>query len=191
MRLAVSRDWGTLDDDAPEWTSLEFEFSKYFDLGPSQQSRKRVLAFNIWASDVPTWDDSHFDDRGNEILHHPPLFAGSTLGGLDRQRGFPGDRYHDRSALNYTVEYRVMPHWSPFPSIPLINKLDIPWWQWVVFMEAGRVADEWDIGELHDDMKFSFGGGLRISVEGLIIRLDLAASEEGGAVQMFIGHAFE
>lgn len=40
-------------------------------------------------------------------------------------------------------------------------------------------------------MKFSFGGGVRISVEGLIIRVDLAASREGGEVQMFIGHAFE
>ena len=191
MRFAVSRDWGTLDDDAPEWTSLEFEYSKYFDLGPSPRNRQRVLAANIWTSHVPTWNDSHFDDLGNEILHRPPLFAGSTLGGLDRQRGFPSDRYHDRSALNYTLEYRVMPYSDPFSSIPLINKLDIPWWQWVVFAEAGRVADEWDLGELHEDMKFTFGGGLRISVEGLIIRLDLAGSEEGAEVQMFIGHAFE
>ena len=58
-------------------------------------------------------------------------------------------------------------------------------------MEAGRVADEWDIGEFHKDMKFSFGGGVRISVEGLIIRVDLAGSKEGAEVQMFIGHAFE
>ena len=175
----------------PEWTSLEFEYSKYFDLGASKRSRKRVLAANIWTSHVPTWNDSHFDDQGNEVLHRPPLFAGSSLGGLDRQRGFASDRFHDRSALNYTLEYRVMPHWSPFPNIPLIKKLNIPWWQWVVFMEAGRVADEWDIGEFHKDMKFSFGGGVRISVEGLIIRADLAASKEGGEVQMFIGHAFE
>ncbi len=191
MRFAVSRDWGTLGDDAPEWTSLEFEYSKYFDLGASKRSRKRVLAANIWTSHVPTWNDSHFDDRGTEVLHRPPLFVGSSLGGLDRQRGFASDRFHDRSALNYALEYRVMPHWSPFPNIPLIKKLNIPWWQWVVFMEAGRVADEWDVGEFHKDMKFSFGGGVRISVEGLIIRADLAASKEGGEVQMFIGHAFE
>jgi hypothetical protein len=190
-RFAVSRDWGMLDDSAPEWTALEFEYSKYFNLGPSKRSRQRVLAANFWTSDVPTWNRSHLDDQGTEVLHRPPLFAGSTLGGLKRQRGFAGDRFHDRAALNYTLEYRVMPLWSPFPKIPLVNRLNIPWWQWVVFMEAGRVADEWDIGELHKDMKFTFGGGVRISVEGLIIRVDLAGSEEGGEVQMFIGHAFQ
>jgi hypothetical protein len=84
-----------------------------------------------------------------------------------------------------------MPLSNPFSMIPLIKKLTIPWWQWVVFAEAGRVIDDWDIGELHKDMKFTFGGGLRVSVEGLIIRLDVAGSDEGGEVQMFIGHAFE
>lgn len=190
-RLAVSRDWGTLDDDAPEWTSLEFEYSKYFNLGPTKRNRSRVLAANIWASHVPTWDDSHFDKQGNEVFHRPPLFEGSTLGGLNRQRGFASDRFHDRSALNYALEYRVMPLSNPFAKIPLIKKLNIPWWQWVVFAEAGRVNDDWDIGELHKDMKFTLGSGLRISVEGLIIRLDVAGSDEGGEVQMFIGHAFD
>ena len=62
-RIAVSRDWGTLDDDAPEWTAVEFEYSKYLDLGSSKISRKRILAANVWTSYVPTWNDSHFDDR--------------------------------------------------------------------------------------------------------------------------------
>lgn len=190
-RLAVSRDWGTLDDDAPEWTSWEFEYSKYFDLGSSKSNRKRVLAVNFWTSHVSTWNDSHFDDQGNEVLHRPPLFEGSSLGGLNRQRGFASDRFHDRSALNYALEYRVMPNSNPFAKIPLIKNLNIPWWQWVVFAEAGRVADDWDFGDFHEDMKFTFGAGLRVSVEGLIIRMDLAGSDEGGEIQMFIGHAFE
>ena len=84
-----------------------------------------------------------------------------------------------------------MPESNPFGNIPLIKKLNIPWWQWVVFAEAGRVADDWDFSEFHEDMKFTFGAGLRVSVEGLIIRMDVAGSSEGGEVQMFLGHAFD
>jgi len=38
--------------------------------------------------------------------------------------------------------------------------LRIPWWQWVGFVKAGRVHDEWDLDELHDDMKWTIGGGV-------------------------------
>lgn len=131
------------------------------------------------------------DDQGNEVFHRPPLFMGSTLGGIDRQRGFATNRFHDRSAINYVVEYRDTRVWNPFPKIPLINKLEIPWWQWVAFLEAGRAADDWELDELHSDMKFSFGVGIRMSVRGLIVRVDLAGSEEGGEIQMFIGHTFD
>ena len=61
----------------------------------------------------------------------------------------------------------------------------------VAFVEAGRVADDWELDELHSDMKFSFGAGVRLSVRGLIVRVDLAGSEEGAEIQMFIGHTFD
>jgi hypothetical protein len=140
-------------------------------------------------SDIPTWNSSHAGDDGERIFHRAPLFEGSTLGGLDRQRGFPADRFHDRAAINYALEYRYVPRWNPFPKIPLVNKLRIPWLQWVALLEVGRVASDWSLSGLHQSMKVSAGVGARAFVEGLVIRVDLVASEEGGEVQMFFTHA--
>ena len=83
-----------------------------------------------------------------------------------------------------------MPRKNPFKSIPYINTLNIPWWQGVVFVEAGRVHDEWDFFESHDDMKWDAGVGVRLDVEGVVVRLDVARGEEDTEVQMFIGHTF-
>ena len=187
-RFSVTRDWG-LEDDSNTWTAIQFDYSKYVPLPKSDKTRQRVLAFNFWTSDVPTHDSYHHVN-GEKVFHRAPLFEGSTLGGLDRQRGYPTSRFHDRSAVNYSVEYRHIPVSSMLASIPLINKLYIPWWQYVVFVEAGSVADNWAFDDLHKHMKVSAGAGLRLSVAGLVIRVDLAGSDEGGEVQMFFGHTF-
>lgn len=189
QRIAVTRDWGANDEDGPSWTTIEAEYSKFFNLGPSESAFQRVIAFNVWLIDTPTWDDSsHYD--GVEKFHRPPAYQGATLGGLDRQRAYPESRFNDRSAINYAVEYRYKTKWNPFSDIPIINKLHIPWWQWVGFAELGRVHDEWDIGELHQDMKWTVGVGTRIMVEGVAVRVDLGTSEEQAEVQMFIGQTF-
>ena len=189
QRVAVTHDWGSNEEDGEEWTMIELEYSKFFNLGQSESAYQRVLAFNAWWIDTPTWDDSSFHD-GNEVFHRPPVYLGATLGGLDRQRAYPAARFNDRSAVNYVAEYRHMNKWNPFPGIPVINNLHIPWWQWLVFAELGRVHDEWDTDELHNDMKWSLGAGARIMVEGVIVRVDFATSEEQSEVQMFIGQTF-
>jgi len=65
---------------------------------------------------------------------------------------------------------RDLPSWNPFPSIPPVN--------------------EYDLAELHSDPKVSVGAGVRLLVEGLVIRVDAAGSDEGGEVQMFFGQTF-
>jgi len=189
QRLTVARDWG-LQADSATWTAIQFRHSQFFNLGETKKARQRVLAFDFWTSDVPTWNSSHTNDLGEEVFHRAPLFEGSTLGGLLRQRAYPGNRFHDRSAINYSAEYRYMPKWNPFPDIPLINKLYIPWWQWVAYAEVGRVADNWSFNDLHKKMKVSVGGGVRLLVYELVIRVDVGVSEEGGEVQMFFNHPF-
>ncbi len=189
QRFAVSRDWGLHDEDGSEWTTIEFEYSKFFNLGQTEKALQRVLAFNAWFIDTPTWDDYSMRD-GDRVYHRPPNFAGATLGGLFRQRAYPAARFNDRSAVNYALEYRYMPAWNPFPGIPLLNKLHIPWWHWVGFAEIGRVHDEWELDELHKDMKWSLGAGLRLLVYGVVARIDLATSDEQSEIQMFIGHSF-
>jgi hypothetical protein len=170
--------------------AVSFRHSQYWNLGSNAKARQRVLALDLWTSHSPIWNKSSSDDNGTERFHRPPLFEGSTLGGLERQRGYPTNRYHDRSAVNYTLEYRYMPRWNPLGDIPLIKKLFIPWWQWVGFIEVGRVNDQYDLAQLHSSMKTSVGGGVRALVYELVIRVDVAVSEEGGEVQMFFNHPF-
>jgi len=189
QRLTIARDWGLLDDSST-WTAIQFRHSQFFDLGETEKARQRVLALDIWTSDVPTWHSSHRGDNGEDIFHRAPLFEGSTLGGLERQRGYPSDRFHDRSAINYSAEYRYMPNWNPFPDIPLINTLHIPWWQLVGYAEVGRVADNWSFSDLHKKMKVTVGGSVRAMVYELVVRVDVGVSEEGSEIAMFFNHPF-
>ena len=159
-------------DDASTWTAVQFRHSQFFSLGETRKARQRVLALDFWTSDVPTWNAFHFNEDGEKVFHRAPLFEGSTLGGLERQRAYASHRFHDRAAINYAIEYRYIPKWNPLTSLPLISRLHIPWWQWVGYLEVGRVADTWSLSELHQDMKVSLGGGVRALVYGLVIRID-------------------
>ncbi len=188
LKFHYKKDWGNLSNSI-SWHAYEIDFSKYWSFGSSKNFRQRVLAFDLWSVYIPTWDDVSIED-GRPVPHRPPPFAGETLGGWDRFRGYPTNRFEDEAAIDYQLEYRVVPNWNPFPSIPLINKLDIPWWQLAAFVEVGRVAPEWEVQSLHEDMRWNVGGGLRAFVNGLLIRIDLAGSEEGGEVQMIVDQPF-
>jgi len=188
QRFTLSRDWGEIDSTAP-WTVVEGEFSKYFSLGETETFRQRVLAFNFWTAKALTWDDSSTID-GKETFHRPPNFAGATLGGLDRLRGFPEGRFSDEAAIYYVAEYRVIPKWHPLGKISWLEFARIQWWQWVGFAEVGRVAEEWVLSDLHSDMKWDVGVAIRALVRHLLVRVDMAYSEDGGGVQMFVGHPF-
>ena len=52
------------------------------------------------------------------------------------------------------------------------------------------MADEFDLGELHSDMKVCGILGLRAMVNTLVVRADVGLSDEGAAVQMTIDHPF-
>jgi hypothetical protein len=186
---AVKRDFGKLDSDAP-WTALDFEYEKYFSLGPTDGARQRVIAFDFWTVDVPTWDSFDIDSSGNQVFHRPPLFEGATLGGLWRLRGYPANRFHDKSAIYYAIEYRHIPRWNPLKNFTVGGRLDWSWLQFVGFGEVGRVAPTWTIDELHSSMKWSAGVGVRTMVNKLVLRIDFAASDETTQVQVFIKQPF-
>jgi len=145
----------------------------------------------MWWIDTPSWDDSDFED-GEEVFHRPPSSAGATLGGLDRMRGYPEGRFNDRSAVYYGAEYRHIPDWNPLRDVGWLNRRNarVQWLQYVAGVEVGRVADEFDLGELHSDMKMSGLVGLRAMVNSLVVRMDVGISDEGGAVQMTIDQPF-
>jgi hypothetical protein len=185
LRVFFDRDWGGSESSAP-WSVWGGEFSQYFSLGATEKARQRVIAFNFWTVHSPTWNDFH-TEGGEEILHRPPTYKGANLGGLWRLRGYPATRFNDRSVIYYGLEYRHMLKWNPLKNITMKGKLDVDWLQLVGFGELGRVAPDWDFDELHKDMKWSAGAGLRAMVNHLVLRFDFAASEEDMIAQLFIG----
>lgn len=188
QRVFLSRDWGGFDSST-SWTAIGAEFAKYFSLGPSRNARQRVIAFNFWTVDCLTWDSSHTEE-GRTIFHRPPTYKGASLGGLWRMRGYPASRFYDRSAINYGLEYRHTLRWNPLKNFTLKGRLDVDWFQVVAFGELGRVAPEWEIDTLHEDMKWTVGAGIRSMANNIVLRGDFGVSSEGGIVQLFIGHPF-
>jgi len=71
-----------------------------------------------------------------------------------------------------------------------LERFGVDFTQLVGFVEIGHVAPEFDPRELHEDMKLSYGVGLRASAQGLMVRADLSFSEEGGQLQMFVSQPF-
>lgn len=168
------------------WTKVEIEQSHYFSLGKVDDVFSRqVLAFDMYVADTPTWNRC-----GSGTCERPPEYAGVSLGGLYHLRGYSANRYHGRSAVHYSLEYRVMPEWQPLQSWPIFNWYDVPWWQWVAFVDAGRVADEFSIQELHRDMKYNLGGGIRFQVEGIVVRTEMAFGDEENMFRVMINQPF-
>lgn len=162
------------------WTKWEFQNSQYYALGPlGEWFDQQVLAFDFYTADTPSWSSVK-----------PPEQDQIRLGGLYRLRGYTSGRYHGRSAVHYSAEYRVLPDWQPLDGIPLINYYDLPWWQWVVFAEVGRVADEYDAKTLHSDMKWNVGGAVRFQVEGIVVRAEVAQGADEGTFRVMINQPF-
>jgi hypothetical protein len=190
QQLRYTRDWGELDSSAP-WETVDIAATKYVSLSPGARSRQRVLALSLWWIDTPSWEDAGHD--GDDLVfHRPPSYAGATLGGTERMRGYPEGRFNDRSAVYYAAEYRHIPEWNPLKDLGWLNRRNarVQWLQYVAGVEVGRVAEEFDLETLHSDMKVAGVVGLRAMVNTLVVRADVGITDEGFAVQMTIDHPF-
>jgi len=176
-QFRVTRDFGWFDS-SNSWTGLEVSFSKYWDLGDTERFAQRVFAATAWTAYVPSWETELVTPDFVRIRHRPPSNRGATLGGVERLRGYPRGRFNDKAAIYYGAELRLIPRWDPFRTWPFIRNWPWRWWQIVGFAEVGRVAPSWHIGDLHEDLKWSAGAGLRFMIGGGILRLDFATSEE-------------
>lgn len=171
------------NDDS--WSTWEFQNSQYFDIGPlGNLFNKQVIAFDFYTAGTPSWND------GSDGEHRPPEYAGVRLGGLYRQRGFSSGRFTGRAAVNYSLEYRVMPDWQPLQNWPVFDWYKVPWWQWVLFTDVGRVADDYDVSELHENMQTSYGGAVRIQVEGVVVRAEMAWGDEESMFRVMVNQPF-
>lgn len=202
-QIALRRDWGGLGSSAP-WTVIETDWRWYLPLneilfGYSKDDPykplPRVLALNFWTIQTLTWDAWHVegtnpDGSENKVYHRPPPYTGAYLGGRYRMRAFYEGRFNDRAAIYYGAEYRQIIKWNPFNATALTRKLKVHWVQLAAFAELGRVAPEWKLSTLHKDMKWSAGGGFRVFMNNLVLRVDGGVSREGFLTQMYVDHAF-
>lgn len=187
LRLKASRDFGWFDS-SNSWTNVQAELDLYFPLKLSNRFRQAVLALDYWTSYSPTWDVR----PNGEINNRPPAYAGATLGGLWKLRGYPSQRFSDKAAVYYAAELRLTPEWNPFERWSWIQEYaGIEWVQFVPFAEIGRVAPEWNLDTLHTDMKWSLGLGLRAWAKGIVVRVDTAVSDEDLKVQMMVSQPFQ
>lgn len=186
-RITASRDFGLFNSTNP-WTTVEGELTQYFDVGESRWFRQQVVALQGWTAYSPSWSDTGSGAR-RSTSNAPPFYEGATLGGRDRLRGFDEGRFHDRAALYGSVEFRVIPRFNPFEKIALFKKADIAWMQWVLFAEAGRVADEYT-PELLSHLKGDVGFGMRLLANDTLVRFDVAASSEGYSLWVGLGQPF-
>ncbi|MDO6708096.1 hypothetical protein [Photobacterium sp. 1_MG-2023] len=186
--LTVTADPGSSARES--WWQWELSQSWFWDMGPAGDwFDQQVIAFNAYLSDVPSWNDSE-QVQGETRYHRPPEFARASLGGLFRLRSYPGGRFSDRSALSYSLEYRVMPEWQPLSVWPVFEWYDVPWWQWVVFGDLGRVAGEFDLKTLNQEMRWSAGGAVRFQVEGIVVRAEMAWGEEESSFNVMVNQPF-
>ncbi|MEN8188720.1 MAG: BamA/TamA family outer membrane protein [Thermodesulfobacteriota bacterium] len=183
------KDFGWLDSRG-EWDFLQFEASKYLSLGASDWARQRVFAFNFWSGHSFSWSEGVNEDGYIERYDAPPHYDGGVLGGFYRMRGYANHRFHDRSVIYSTAEYRYTPRWNPLGQWKLLSFLKVDWMQIVGFVEGGRVAPDYDFDELFSDWKVDGGVGLRFMMAGAIIRFDLGVSDESTNGWLMVGHPF-
>lgn len=197
QKFIFRRDCGWFGSSA-SWSVIETDLRWYIpihELTGSKNSLPKVLALNFWTANTLTWnsyDAIGVDQAGNMLksYHRPPPYTGAYLGGRYRLRAYYEGRFNDRAVIYYGAEYRQIISWRPFNLWSATEKLNVHWLQLAVFAEFGRVAPDWKVSTLHTDMKWSAGGGLRIFMNNIILRLDGAFGKEGFYTQMFVDHAF-
>ncbi len=187
QQFKISRDFGWFDS-SDSWTNLEFDASKYYNLGTSNWFKHKALALNFWTSNTPSWETS--PENSQVASHRPPPNYGSELGGFDRMRAYPTGRFRDKSAVYYAAEMRFTPQFQKMRDWPIINYFDVDWFQIVPFVEAGRVSEDYNADLFTKDLKWDAGIGLRAMAFRAVVRLDFAVSEEGAAVVAMISQPF-
>jgi hypothetical protein len=189
QKLEIKRDFGWADSD-DSWTSIELDLRKYLQLQTSERFfQQEVLALRSWWIDVPT-SKTVTTEYGEIARHRPPHYMGAVLGGLEKMKAYPSGRFNDKSAVYYSAEYRMMPHWNPFKRLPLPYGLSVQWWQLTTFAELGRVGAHWKWRDLHRNMQWSAGVGVRFNIANVVIRIDTAFSDETDQLWFMVGQNF-
>ncbi|MGS0681272.1 BamA/TamA family outer membrane protein [Shewanella sp. 125m-7] len=187
--FSISYDGGWLESN-DEWTFINLDMSKYFSLGESDWASQRILALNFWTGYSPSWELEYDEQGGRRITNAAPYNEGATLGGFYRMRGFDQNRFHDKASIYTSAEYRYTLKANPIEDINWLRFLRLDWFQLVGFAEAGRVAPQYSASELLTDLKFDYGVSLRALTAGIVIRFDIAHSDEATNAWVMVDHPF-
>ena len=110
-------------------------------------------------------------------------------GGSLPLRGYPGNRWSDRYGVFGAAEARL--------TIPLNRRLEIPYLahgiveglQFATFYEQGQVSPDKD-GKLFTSMHSDYGVGLRVILQAIVVRFDIAVSDEGSQTALTVNQPF-
>jgi hypothetical protein len=187
--LSFSGDGNLIDSDG-DWNFIQLDVSKYFSMGQSQFASQRILAFNLWTGYSPSWSVNNDSDSGRLVENSPPYNEGATLGGWNRMRGYDSYRFHDKASLYLSGEYRYTLKYNPITNVNWLSFLNVDWFQLVGFVEVGEVASDYNLKELTSDMKMDVGVSLRAFAGGIVVRTDLAVSNEGANLWFMVNQPF-
>ena len=188
QRFEYSGDFGWFNS-SDDWRSMNLDLRKYIPFGHTKHIRQQVLALNYWTAYSPSWEEIQTTE-GPFIDGHVPSYLGASLGGFYRLRAYPTYRFSDKAAVFYAAEYRMIPRANPLGELKWLKFLDIDWWQFVPFVELGRVAPSWNFKELHTDMKWDVGMGFRFMAERAVFRIDTAFTDGAWSTWAMVGHPF-
>lgn len=193
-RFAYTVDWGAAGENN-QFNTLKFDYRLFLPLYDKEADELPfVLAFNFVTMDTPSWNDYNIitTSGGKEVkvFHRPQLFLSANLGGEKRLRSYPRYRFYDKAMIYYSLELRKNLGWNPFNLFSFTRDAGINFIQLGAFLDFGRVAPQWNLKTFHRRMKWSAGGGVRLFIEGLVVRVDVAGGKEGVLTQMFVDHAF-
>ena len=152
----------------------------------SELTTQQSLAVNLGIQHTVTWHEKDHQGR----YRRPPFYAGSTLGGYEDLRGYSRYRYHDRSAVSYNFEYRILPKWQPLGSLPILSWYHVPWWQWVAYLDLARVDDDLRATTFYEDLMWSVGAGVRFEIESILVRLEYAVAEDESQFLLMVNQPF-
>ena len=165
--LGTSKNTGNIFGDDQEITVESYEVGMF--IPQSEQV--------VWV-----WNNRYFQATGREESDVV------ISGGSPPLRGYPDGRWRDRYGVFSALEWRYTTETRVELDFILARGI-VQGLQYALFYEVGQVSPT--PGKLlYEDMHQSYGAGVRALFDAIILRLDVAQSDEGTQVHLTIGQPF-